>query len=75
MKQDTRTFLGTGLSFPLQTDARGQIVLTSGVQDIEQAIRIILSTRPGERVMRPTFGCKAHDLIFEPSTSTTAKST
>ncbi|MCP4142898.1 MAG: GPW/gp25 family protein [Chloroflexi bacterium] len=71
MGHDAKTFLGTGLSFPLRTDARGKIMLTSGNKDIEEAIRIILSTRPGERVMRPTFGCRAHELLFEPRTPTT----
>ncbi len=71
MPFDVKTFLGTGLSFPLRTDARGKIMLTSGKQDIEEAIRIILSTRPGERVMRPTFGCRAHELLFEPRSPTT----
>ena len=71
MSNDAKTYLGTGLSFPLRTDARGKIVLVSGGQDIEEAIRIILSTRPGERVMRPTFGCRAHELLFEPRTPTT----
>ena len=71
MTYDAKTFLGTGLSFPLRTDARGKITLTSGGQDIAEAIRIILSTRPGERVMRPTFGCRAHELLFEPRSPTT----
>ena len=71
MSNDANKFLGTGLGFPLRTDARGKIVLTSGTQDIEEAIRIILSTRPGERVMRPNFGCRAHELLFEPRTPTT----
>ena len=61
-----KPFWGVGCSFPLQTDARGQIELSSGSADIEQAIRIIISTRPGERVMRPTFGCRAQELLFEP---------
>lgn len=72
MKQDTRTYLGNGLNFPLRTDARGQIALVTGNEDIEQSIRIILGTRPGERVMRPTFGCRAHELIFEPISASTA---
>jgi hypothetical protein len=56
MPQNAMSFLGNGLSFPLRTDARGQIALVTGSEDIEQSIRIILSTRQGERVMRPTFG-------------------
>jgi phage baseplate assembly protein W len=61
-----REFLGQGLAFPLRVNARGGLSLVSGVRDIEQSIRIILSTRPGERVMRPEFGCRAHELLFEP---------
>lgn len=72
MKQDTRTYIGNGLNFPLRTDARGQLALVTGSEDIEQSIRIILGTRPGERVMRPTFGCRAHELIFEPISAATA---
>jgi phage baseplate assembly protein W len=71
MTHDAKAFLGNGLNFPLRTDARGQIILNTGSTDIEQAIRIILSTRPGERVMRPTFGCRAHELLFEPRSPTT----
>jgi phage baseplate assembly protein W len=72
MSNDAKKFLGNGLSFPVRTDARGQIALVSGNEDIEQSIRIILSTRPGERVMRPTFGCRAHELLFEPKSAATA---
>jgi phage baseplate assembly protein W len=71
MTRDAKAFLGSGLNFPLRTDARGQLILNSGNADIEQAIRIILSTQPGERVMRPTFGCRAHELLFEPRSPTT----
>ena len=71
MPQNAKTFLGNGLSFPLRTDARGQIVLVTGSEDIDQSIRIIISTTPGERVMRPTFGCRAHELLFEPRTAGT----
>lgn len=71
MPQDAKTFLGNGLSFPLRTDARGQIVLVTGSEDIDQSILIILRTRPGERVMRPTFGCRANELLFEPRSAGT----
>ncbi len=71
MPQNAKTFLGNGLSFPLRTDARGQIVLVTGSEDIDQSIRIIISTTPGERVMRPTFGCRANELLFEPRTAGT----
>ena len=46
--------------------ARNRGFLGHGERDIGESIRIILSTQPGERVMRPTFGCRAHELLFEP---------
>jgi phage baseplate assembly protein W len=66
-----REFLGQGLAFPLQVNPRGEIALSRGERDIEQAIRIILGTAPGERVMRPEFGCRAHELIFAPRDAAT----
>ena len=43
----------------------------SGERDIAQAIRIILETMPGERVMRPEFGCRAKELVFAPRNAAT----
>ena len=57
--------LGSGLAFPLQVDPRGALALARGEDDIEQAIELILSTAPGEREMRPEFGCAVHDLVFD----------
>jgi phage baseplate assembly protein W len=62
-----REFLGQGLAFPLQVNPRGAIALAAGERDIEQAIRIILETQVGERVMRPEFGCRIHELVFAPN--------
>jgi uncharacterized protein len=67
----SKEFLGRGLAFPLQVNARGEVSLVSGERDVEQSIRIILGTRPGERVMRPEFGCRAQELLFEPRTVAT----
>jgi uncharacterized protein len=69
---DKKSILGAGLAFPLQTNIRGEVALVSGEKDIQQAIWIILGTRPGERVMRPTFGCRVYELVFEPINATTA---
>lgn len=66
-----KEFLGQGLAFPLQLNARGGLALVAGARDIEQAIRIILETQPGERVMRPEFGCRAKELLFAPRNATT----
>jgi phage baseplate assembly protein W len=67
----SKEYLGRGLAFPLQVSARGALALTGPEQDIQQAIGIILSTRPGERVMRPDFGCRVHELLFEPVDAST----
>jgi phage baseplate assembly protein W len=57
--------LGAGLAFPLAVDNRGEIALVGGETDVAQSIAIILSTAPGERPMRPEFGCAVHDHIFD----------
>jgi hypothetical protein len=57
-------FLGTGWSFPVTTDAPGQVRMASADESIRQSIWTILSTSPGERVMRPDFGCGMHDMVF-----------
>ena len=46
-------------------DHRGGIALARADEDIEQAIGLILGTAPGERPMRPEFGCAVHDLVFD----------
>ena len=57
--------LGAGLAFPLGVDPRGALALSRGEDDIGQAIELILGTAPGEREMRPEFGCAVHDLVFD----------
>jgi len=64
--------VGRGWAFPPQIGAQGGIALTQERSELEQAIRIILTTSPGERVMRPTFGCRLQDLVFDPNNSHTA---
>jgi phage baseplate assembly protein W len=61
----TTDFLGRGWSFPLRLDASGSFVLADGEDDVEEAIRLILGTAPGERPMRPEYGCKIHDQVFD----------
>jgi len=55
-----REFLGTGWKFPLTLDENNDFELVSEEEKISEAIVIILSTVPGERVMRPEFGCGIH---------------
>ncbi len=69
--ETNKDILGTGWSFPLRTDGRGGISLSRYENDIEESIRIILSTAKGERRMRPNFGCDIHKLIFAPNNATT----
>jgi phage baseplate assembly protein W len=57
--------IGSGLAFPLGVDRRGGIALARDEQDIDQAIQLILGTAPGERPMRPEFGCGVHDFVFD----------
>jgi uncharacterized protein len=66
-------FVGAGWAFfPMRTDVTGRIVLVSREQEIEESIRLILATVPGERPMRPDFGCAIHDFVFAPADATTA---
>jgi phage baseplate assembly protein W len=59
-------FLGTGWSFPPSFDWRSkEALLVSEVQDIEQSLRILLGTVPGERVMQPAYGCGIKRMVFE----------
>jgi uncharacterized protein len=57
--------IGTGIGFPLRVDRQGAVALVSGSDDINEALLLILSTAPGERPMRPLFGCGIHDYVFE----------
>jgi Bacteriophage baseplate protein W len=65
-------FRGVGWSFPVQTDDQGQISLARQDEAIRQSIRLIIETAKGERLMRPTFGCGIHDLVFAPNDPLTA---
>ena len=65
------SFLGTGWGFPPQfCKKRKGVVMTSDEADIEKSLEILLTTRLGERVMRPDFGCDLTGMIFEPLTTT-----
>lgn len=59
---------GSGLA----VSPRGGAAMIDGEASIRQAILLLLSTRPGERVMRPDYGCGIHRLTFMPGDGTTA---
>jgi uncharacterized protein len=66
-----KAFLGRGFAFPVAVDANGAIAMAEYEDDIDQAIRIILDTHLGERVMRPDFGSGLRALVFEPINTNT----
>ena len=71
MSKIIKSFLGTGWSFPPAFGNRdGQVKMLSDVEDIQSSLEILLTTRPGERVMRPDYGCNLDELLFEPLTTT-----
>ena len=65
-------FIGAGWAFPLRTDRTGSIALVRDQREIEESIHLILATSPGERPMRPEFGCSVHDYVFAPADAATA---
>jgi phage baseplate assembly protein W len=67
----TKTFLGRGWKFPIAVDDNGKIALSEYETDIREAIRLILLTAPGERVMRPEFGSGLHNFVFATMHATT----
>jgi Bacteriophage baseplate protein W len=68
-----KAFLGVGWSFPLAARG-GQASMAQYEEDVRQALRIILLTNPGERIMRPTFGAGLNSFLFEPVNPTTLHS-
>ena len=68
----TTDIIGKGWAFPPQIGAQGGVALASEFNEIEQAMKIILLTSPGQRVMRPKFGCRIHELLFAPNNAATA---
>ena len=68
---DAADFIGRGILFPLRVDQSGSLALGRGADDIGASIRMAIATAPGERVMRPQFGCRIWDLMFEPINANT----
>jgi phage baseplate assembly protein W len=63
--------VGRGLAYPLRLGVAG-VAESAGAAKVEESIRLVLGTRPGERVMRPDFGSQLHRLLFAPNTPATA---
>ncbi|ALP53851.1 hypothetical protein Tel_12295 [Candidatus Tenderia electrophaga] len=63
-----KKFLGVGWGFPPEFHKHAdsiQVQMVSEEEDIRESLRILLSTRPGERVMQPAYGCRIHAMVFE----------
>jgi uncharacterized protein len=63
--------LGRGWAFPVGVGDDDEMQMVSDADDIQQSIRLILATDPGERVMRPDFGAGLRRLVFEPINTAT----
>lgn len=73
-RDPAKRFLGIGWAFPPGVEADGSTAEAVYEEDVHQAIRIILGTNPGERVMRPNFGAGLKAFVFElVNTNTTAR--
>ncbi|BAY90658.1 MULTISPECIES: GPW/gp25 family protein [unclassified Tolypothrix] len=73
MDENDNAFLGTGWGFPPQFNKVSRSVrLVSAEEDINESLKILLTTSLGERVMQPTYGCNLEDLLFEPLSPTVA---
>lgn len=65
-------FLGRGWDFPPEFDPNTKDVkMINGEEDIKSSLHILLSTRLGERIMQPKFGCQLDELQFNPLNRTT----
>jgi phage baseplate assembly protein W len=65
------SFLGTGWIFPPAFDNQaGEVMMISDEADVHNSLEVLLSTRPGERVLLPDYGCNLDELVFEPLTTT-----
>lgn len=64
-------FLGKGWKFPVEVSRMGGVGTSEEEEAVRQSIQVILGTAPGERLRRPEFGCRIHDLVFAPNNSGT----
>lgn len=65
--------IGTGCAFPFRVQPHGGLATVSGTALLEQAMCVILATYPGERPMRPEFGSRLRDFVFEPASAQTRR--
>lgn len=69
---NAKSFLGRGWRFPVDLNRNGGIATSEFEDLVRESMIVILGTAPGERVMRPNFGCEIHELLFAPNNPNTA---
>lgn len=67
----SKRFLGRGWAFPVEVDVDGKVSYSAEEKKIQESALIILGTAQGERVMRPDFGSRLHELVFAPMNAAT----
>ena len=67
-----KDFLGKGVRFPVSINLNGGVSSSQLEENVRQSLFVILGTAPGERLNRPYFGCRIHDLMFAPNNGMTA---
>jgi Bacteriophage baseplate protein W len=69
-----KQLIGKGIGFPVRIGAHGGFAMVSETDEIDEAVTLIIGTSPGERRMRPQFGCRIQELVFAPLNSETVGS-
>ena len=65
--EDKKAFLGTGWGFPPTfSKTKKTVQMTSLEEDVKRSLHILLSTKQGERIMQPTYGCNLEEFLFTP---------
>ena len=81
MNRELTSFLdakprGPAIGWPLLPfpDENGELAYPGGLaESVRQQLQVILSTRPGEQLMRPGFGAGLTEFLGEPDTITTRR--
>jgi Bacteriophage baseplate protein W len=70
---DAGRLLGRGISFPPRIGSDGRMAFSVGADNVREAIRVILMTDRGERVMLQPFGGGLRTFLFEPNIPATLR--
>ncbi len=72
MSENDPGFLGRGWHFPPVFDPfTGEVQMVQAEPDIAESLRILMATRPGERIMQPAYGCRLQDYVFDMNNAAT----